>query len=176
MLLASALLIKLMSEKEKDPQEGAQGARCCPERKASPDCCINITNMCDCPFISEFLNWRLTFSKCDFPQSITFCLTEAVDRFQGKQNKMTALLYDHTEHTTTSEKWQHFSCIQSHVPECPSVVVNYEWAIKFLSTLNVFHFLIMRHRGILSSEIRFLISKMKCAKFYTVSLPRCMGL
>ncbi len=62
------------------------------------------------------------------------------------------------------EKWQHFTCVRSHVPECPSVVLNYEWAIKFLSTLNVFHFLIMRHWGISSSEIIFLFSNTKCAK------------
>lgn len=80
---------------------------------------------------------------------------------QSKHNKMTQSLYNHTnhtKHTTPPEKWQHFTCSQSQVPERPSVSVNYEWAIKFLFTLNVPHFLIMRHWSISSSEIRFLIS------------------
>lgn len=66
--------------------------------------------------------------------------------------------------TRHPEKWQHFTCSQSHVPECPSVSLNYGWAIKFLFTLNVLHFLIMRHWSISSSEIRFLISCEQCAK------------
>lgn len=132
-----------------------------------------------CVVISSFLKWRLTLSNCKFSYSKTLpVLLRTIDHFQGKQNKMIPSLYNHTKHTPSPEKWQRFTCIQSHVPECPSVVVNYEWAIKFLSTLNVFHFLIMRHWGISSSEIRYLISNMKCAKSYTMSsvMPGYRGL